>query len=70
MLRLLFVVGGFHLLDSPENQLENTLSFFREVHPLQLHACHCTDLTSKIALSTASLMNEAGSGLVLEYEGS
>ncbi len=63
------VVGGFHLLNPPETQLENTLAFFRGVHPLQLHACHCTDLPSKIALSTAAPMEESGTGLVMEYKG-
>jgi 7,8-dihydropterin-6-yl-methyl-4-(beta-D-ribofuranosyl)aminobenzene 5'-phosphate synthase len=33
-----------------------------------LHACHCTDLHSKISLASVAPMHEVGSGLQLSYD--
>ena len=67
--RVADVIGGFHLLkltpDSP--QLQETLAFFRELQPAQLHACHCTDLASKIALAQIADLQEVKVGLTIEY---
>ncbi len=65
--RIADIIGGFHLLDPPEEQLEGTVSYFSIMHPKVLHACHCTDLQSKIRLSSVADLKEVGSGLVLEY---
>jgi 7,8-dihydropterin-6-yl-methyl-4-(beta-D-ribofuranosyl)aminobenzene 5'-phosphate synthase len=40
----------------------------KKLNPEQIHACHCTDLNSKIALSKVVNLKEVGVGLVLEYE--
>jgi len=61
------IIGGFHLLDPPQAQLEGTVEYLRALKLPQLHACHCTDLSSKIALSAAAPLREVGSGLVIEY---
>ena len=62
------VIGGFHLLDPSPRQLENTLEYFRKIQPGALHACHCVDLASKVALSRVAKLKEVGVGLSLEYE--
>jgi 7,8-dihydropterin-6-yl-methyl-4-(beta-D-ribofuranosyl)aminobenzene 5'-phosphate synthase len=62
------IIGGFHLLDPPAGQLAGTLAYMETLGPDVLHACHCTDLKSKIALAQAANLEEVGVGLVLEYE--
>jgi len=56
------------LLDPSKEQLCGTLEYMKELNPKQMHACHCTDLKSKIALSEVVNLKEVGVGLVLEYE--
>jgi 7,8-dihydropterin-6-yl-methyl-4-(beta-D-ribofuranosyl)aminobenzene 5'-phosphate synthase len=66
--RIIDIVGGLHLLDPPKEQLQGTLEYLRKLNPKQMHACHCTDLNSKIALSKVVNIKEVGVGLILEYE--
>jgi len=66
--RVLDVVGGFHLLDPSEEQLQGTLAYMARLQPAEVHACHCTDLDSKIALSRVANLKEVGVGMTLEYE--
>lgn len=65
--RVVDVVGGFHLQSPPPEQLEGTVAFIRDLNLPALHACHCTDLQSKIALAGAAPLKEVGCGLQLEY---
>ncbi len=65
--RILDIIGGFHLLNPPQQQLEYTVNYLKEICPERVHACHCTDLNSKIALAKAVNLQEVGVGLQLEY---
>jgi len=65
--RVIDIVGGFHLLNPSEEQLQGTLEYMKELRPNEVHACHCTDLNSKIALSKVVNLKEVGVGLTLEY---
>jgi len=65
--RVVDVIGGFHLLNPSETQLKNTLNYFKSINPGSLHACHCTDLNTKIALSQVANVNEVGVGLTIVY---
>jgi 7,8-dihydropterin-6-yl-methyl-4-(beta-D-ribofuranosyl)aminobenzene 5'-phosphate synthase len=65
--RVVDIIGGFHLLDPPKEQLQGTLEYMEALNPELLHACHCTDLNSKIALSEVANLKEVGVGLTLEY---
>ncbi len=65
--RILDIVGGFHLQDPSQEQLEGTIAYFKDLSPINVHACHCTDLASKIALSRVCNIKEVGVGLSLEY---
>ncbi len=65
--RVVDIVGGLHLLDPPAAQLEGTLQYLKVLAPGSVHACHCTDLKSKIALSRVVDLKEVGVGLALEY---
>jgi len=60
------VIGGFHLLDPSREQLEGTVSYFENLSLQKLHACHCTDLRSRMALAQIAELEEVGSGLTLE----
>ncbi|MGC9514170.1 MBL fold metallo-hydrolase [Methanocrinis sp.] len=66
--RVVDVVGGLHLLDPPERQMMETLRYFERVRPRHVHACHCTDLASKVALAGVADLKEVGVGLDLEYD--
>jgi 7,8-dihydropterin-6-yl-methyl-4-(beta-D-ribofuranosyl)aminobenzene 5'-phosphate synthase len=66
--RVIDIIGGLHLLDPSQEQLQGTLEYMQKLDPKQMHACHCTDLNSKIALSKVLNLKEVGVGLVLEYE--
>ena len=65
--RIIDIVGGFHLLNPSNEQLQGTLHYMNELKPEKVHACHCTDLNSKIALSRFVDLKEVGIGLVLQY---
>lgn len=65
--KIIDVIGGFHLLKPNPCQLDGTLEYVEKLRPGRLHACHCVDLDSKIALSKVSDLKEVGVGLSLEY---
>lgn len=65
--RIVDIVGGFHLLDPSEEQLEGTIEYMESLGPESVHACHCTDLNSKIALSRIVNLKEVGVGMTLKY---
>jgi len=65
--RVVDIVGGLHLLDPPTEQLQATLDYMESLRPGSLHACHCTDLKSRIALSRVLELKEVGVGLTLQY---
>lgn len=65
--RVVDIVGGLHLLDPPAEELEGTLEFLKALGPGSVHACHCTDLGSKMTLSRVVFLQEVGVGLMLEY---
>lgn len=61
------IIGGLHLLQPSEKQLQGTIKYFKKLKPEVVHACHCTDLQSKIALSRVSKLQEVGVGMEIEY---
>jgi 7,8-dihydropterin-6-yl-methyl-4-(beta-D-ribofuranosyl)aminobenzene 5'-phosphate synthase len=65
--QVLDIVGGLHLLDPAPEQLSGTAAYLKALRPAALHACHCTDLPSKIALSSVVELKEVGVGLTLEW---
>jgi len=66
--RIIDIIGGFHLLKPGKKQLEGTLKYLEKIKPYEVHACHCTDLKSKFALSRVSNIKEVGVGQTLEYK--
>jgi len=66
--RIVDIIGGFHLLEPQEDQLAETVRYFKKLQPSKVHACHCTDLNSKLALSGVVTLKEVGVGLELLYQ--
>lgn len=66
--RVVDIIGGFHLQNPSKRQLEGTISYLSKLRPESVHACHCTDLFSKIALSRIVNLKEVGSGLSIIYD--
>jgi 7,8-dihydropterin-6-yl-methyl-4-(beta-D-ribofuranosyl)aminobenzene 5'-phosphate synthase len=65
--RISDVIGGLHLQNPSERQLQGTCHYFKELNLKRIHACHCTDLKSKIELSKVVDVQEVGVGLSLTY---
>lgn len=66
--RIVDIIGGLHLLEPTQEQLQGTLNYLHALQPQHVHACHCTDLASKIALSQVVNIEEIGVGTYLSYE--
>jgi 7,8-dihydropterin-6-yl-methyl-4-(beta-D-ribofuranosyl)aminobenzene 5'-phosphate synthase len=62
------VIGGFHLMQPSQQQLKGTTEYFKKLGAKEVHACHCVDLGSKIALAKVANLKEVGVGLSLNYE--
>lgn len=65
--RIIDIIGGFHLLNPSKEVLAKTLDHMKKVNPQEVHACHCTDLPSKVALAGVVCLKEVAVGLKLEY---
>lgn len=65
--RVVDVIGGFHLQDPSIEQMSGTVEYFKKLGATLIHACHCTDLKSKIELSKVVELGEVGVGLTLEF---
>ncbi|MDK2826818.1 MAG: 7,8-dihydropterin-6-yl-methyl-4-(beta-D-ribofuranosyl)aminobenzene 5-phosphate synthase [Methanolobus sp.] len=65
--KIVDIIGGFHLLNPPEIKMKQTMDYFHRLNATEVHACHCTDLRSKINLSEVCNLKEVGCGLQLEY---
>ena len=66
--RVADIVGGLHLLDPAERRRRGTIDRLRALQPRRVHACHCTDLRSKLEMGRTLPLEEVGVGLRLEYE--
>lgn len=65
--RIADVIGGLHLQNPPQEQMEGTIKYFEKLDLKNIHACHCTDLQSKILLSKVTNIKEVGVGTVINY---
>jgi 7,8-dihydropterin-6-yl-methyl-4-(beta-D-ribofuranosyl)aminobenzene 5'-phosphate synthase len=66
--RVIDIIGGLHLLQPSEHQLQGTLKYVKALNLQNLHACHCTDLPSKVALASVAPVREVGVGLSITYQ--
>lgn len=61
------VIGGFHLQNPDLSTMDQTKKYLKDSDIETMHPCHCTDLKSKIELSSVVSIEEAGVGLKLEF---
>ncbi|BAU27799.1 hypothetical protein DFP93_10973 [Aneurinibacillus soli] len=66
--RIIDIIGGFHLQNPSKEQMEQTVEYMKGLRLPIMHPCHCTDFSSKVALSRAASVQEVGVGLRLQYE--
>jgi len=65
--RVVDIIGGLHLQEPPAAQLSGTSKYLGSLDLKGLHACHCTDLASKIALAGSLPLREVGAGMTLTF---
>jgi 7,8-dihydropterin-6-yl-methyl-4-(beta-D-ribofuranosyl)aminobenzene 5'-phosphate synthase len=65
--RVIDIIGGLHLLSPDNARVRKTGEYVRGLHLKSLHACHCTSLSSKIALANYCPIAEVGVGMKLEW---
>jgi len=65
--RVIGIIGGLHLLKPSSVRLKKTGEYLQHLKLQSLHACHCTSLSSKIALSGYCPVQEVGTGMKLEW---
>jgi len=68
--RVAGIIGGMHLLSPEPERLRQTGEYLRDLHLKSLHACHCTSLSAKLALTNYCPVQEVGVGITLEWQGS
>jgi len=66
--RIVDIIGGLHLQKPSLEQIEGTKEYLAGLDLKNFHACHCTDLQSKIQLNQVMEVTEVGVGLQLEYQ--
>ncbi len=64
---VLTVIGGFHLFEV-DDQVIQTIKYFKENKIKQLYPCHCTSFNVKALFNETIEINEVGVGLQLELE--
>ncbi|HCY37311.1 MAG: MBL fold metallo-hydrolase [Candidatus Margulisiibacteriota bacterium] len=65
--RILDVVGGLHLCEAAETQVQSTVQYLKKVSPLSIHPCHCTGFAARMAFVNTLPLQETGVGLTLNY---
>jgi 7,8-dihydropterin-6-yl-methyl-4-(beta-D-ribofuranosyl)aminobenzene 5'-phosphate synthase len=66
--KVLDVIGGFHMQNAGVAAVDYTIEKLKEISPVTIHPCHCTDLKAKIALGKALNIEEVGVGLELNFD--
>ena len=61
------IIGGLHLKDSTQNQLNKTICYLKSIDLESLFACHCTGFQAQCQLNSALNLKETGSGLEIRF---
>ncbi|MCE5298724.1 MAG: MBL fold metallo-hydrolase [Methanoregulaceae archaeon] len=64
--RVVAIIGGLHLLTPTHSRLKETGEYLQQLQMQALYACHCTSLSSKIALAGYCPVKEVGVGMKVE----
>jgi 7,8-dihydropterin-6-yl-methyl-4-(beta-D-ribofuranosyl)aminobenzene 5'-phosphate synthase len=61
------IIGGFHLLSPAPKRLAKTGKYLNRLHLSDLHTCHCTSPSAKLALMEYCPVRDVGVGMQLEW---
>ena len=61
------IIGGFHLLNTTEDEIINLSTFLSQNFVQELYPCHCCDLRSKIILAKYNNVKEVCTGDSFEF---
>ncbi|WP_026894004.1 MBL fold metallo-hydrolase [Clostridiisalibacter paucivorans] len=61
------LIGGLHLINPESDIINKTLDYIKSKSIEKIHPCHCTDLKSKIELSSVANVCELSVGSILKY---
>lgn len=64
---ILGVIGGFHLFENDE-QLVQTVDYFKKNQISDLYPCHCVSFNAKAAIHSQIPIGEVGVGMKIEWE--
>jgi 7,8-dihydropterin-6-yl-methyl-4-(beta-D-ribofuranosyl)aminobenzene 5'-phosphate synthase len=45
------IIGGFHLIDTPEEKMNKIIEYLKVQDIKELYPCHCTDFNARVKLS-------------------
>ena len=60
------ILGGLHLIDKTDTELENIAEFFKQENIKYLAPCHCCDLKSKIMLAKKNNIQDICTGDIIK----
>ncbi len=61
------IIGGLHLKDAAENQVNKTLDYLKSIGLESLYPCHCTGFQAQCRLNSAVNLEETGAGLEIKF---
>ena len=61
------IIGGLHLKNASQNQLNKTISYLKSIDLESLFACHCTGFQALCQLNSVLNLKETGSGLEIKF---
>lgn len=65
--RVVEIIGGLHLENPTQEQMNKTASFIAKAGAARVHACHCSGLKAQIELAKAGVnVEDTGAGLVID----
>lgn len=65
--RVIDIIGGLHLLTPSPSRLKKTGKYLQDPRLQAIHPCHCTSLSSKIALAQYCSVQDVGTGMKIEW---
>lgn len=64
--KILSIIGGLHLLETEENQINETIKYLKSLNLDSLYACHCTGFKAQCLMHNDLKLKEVGSGLEIK----
>ena len=61
------IIGGLHLKDVTQKQLNKTVDYFKTIELESLYACHCSGFQAQCQLNSVTKVKETGSGLEISF---